>query len=87
VRAVRRRRRRGGRVAASAGGAILDFEHEIDGGGGRRCACRPAAACKPSSHETVDQRLHYVKQDGATVFKFAVRKTEEIRPRSSSATA
>ena len=32
----------------------------------------------PASHETVDQRLHYVHQDGQTVFKFAVRKTEEI---------
>ena len=32
----------------------------------------------PASHETVEQRLHYVKQDGQTVFKFAVRKTEEI---------
>jgi 3-oxoacyl-[acyl-carrier-protein] synthase-3 len=36
---------------------------------------------RPSSHETVDQRLHYVKQEGATVFKFAVRKTEEIASR------
>jgi 3-oxoacyl-[acyl-carrier-protein] synthase III len=26
----------------------------------------------------VDQRLHYVKQDGHAVFKFAVRKSEEI---------
>ena len=43
---------------------------------------------RPPSHETVDQRLHYVKQDGQTVFKFAVRKTEEIcAARSSSATA
>ena len=32
----------------------------------------------PASHETVDKRLHYVHQDGQTVFKFAVRKTEEI---------
>ena len=32
----------------------------------------------PASHETVDQRLHFVKQDGQAVFKFAVRKTEEI---------
>ena len=32
----------------------------------------------PASHETVDKRLHYVKQDGQAVFKFAVRKTEEI---------
>jgi 3-oxoacyl-[acyl-carrier-protein] synthase-3 len=29
----------------------------------------------------VAQRLHYVKQDGQTVFKFAVRKTEEISRR------
>ncbi len=36
---------------------------------------------RPASHETVDQRLHYVKQDGQTVFKFAVRKTEEIARR------
>ena len=35
----------------------------------------------PASRETVDQRLHYVKQDGQTVFKFAVRKTEEISRR------
>jgi 3-oxoacyl-[acyl-carrier-protein] synthase-3 len=33
---------------------------------------------RPASHETVDQRLHYVRQDGQAVFKFAVRKTEEI---------
>ena len=31
----------------------------------------------PASAETVQQRLHYVKQDGGTVFKFAVRNTEE----------
>jgi 3-oxoacyl-[acyl-carrier-protein] synthase-3 len=33
---------------------------------------------RPSSHETIDARLHYVHQEGATIFKFAVRKTEEI---------
>jgi len=62
-------------------GAIIDFEHEIDGGGGA-ALCMPAGGSrKPSSHETVDQRLHYVKQDGAAVFKFAVRKTEEVARR------
>jgi 3-oxoacyl-[acyl-carrier-protein] synthase-3 len=59
-------------------GAILDFEHEIDGAGGP-ALCMPAGgSLRPSSHETVDERLHYVKQEGQTVFKFAVRKTEEI---------
>ena len=36
---------------------------------------------RPASHETIDQRLHFIKQDGQTVFKFAVRKTEEISRR------
>jgi 3-oxoacyl-[acyl-carrier-protein] synthase-3 len=60
---------------------IIDFEHEVDGGGGR-ALCMPAGgSAKPASHDTVDHRLHYVKQDGQTVFKFAVRKTEEISRR------
>jgi 3-oxoacyl-[acyl-carrier-protein] synthase-3 len=58
--------------------AILGFAHEIDGSGGP-ALCMPAGGSRlPASHETVDKRLHYVKQDGQTVFKFAVRKTEEI---------
>jgi 3-oxoacyl-[acyl-carrier-protein] synthase-3 len=32
---------------------------------------------RPASIDTVQQRLHYVKQDGGTVFRFAVRNTEE----------
>jgi 3-oxoacyl-[acyl-carrier-protein] synthase III len=64
-----------------AGGAILDFENEIDGSGGG-ALCMPAGgSLRPPSHETIDERLHYVKQDGQTVFKFAVRKTEEISRR------
>jgi 3-oxoacyl-[acyl-carrier-protein] synthase III len=74
-----------GAVVVSAaepdGPRILDFEAEIDGGGGP-ALCMPAGgSLMPSSHETVEQRLHYVKQDGGTVFKFAVRKTEEIARR------
>ena len=33
---------------------------------------------RPASHETIDQRLHFVKQDGQTVFKFAVRRTGDV---------
>jgi 3-oxoacyl-[acyl-carrier-protein] synthase-3 len=57
---------------------IIDFMHEIEGNGGE-ALCMPAGGSrKPASHETVDQRLHYVKQDGQTVFKFAVKKNEEL---------
>ena len=61
--------------------AIIDWAHEIDGSGGP-ALCMPAGGSKmPASHETVEKRLHYVKQDGQAVFKFAVRKTEEISRR------
>ena len=60
---------------------IIDFAHEIDGGGGP-ALCMPAGGSRmPASHETVDNRMHFVKQDGHAVFKFAVRKTEEISRR------
>jgi 3-oxoacyl-[acyl-carrier-protein] synthase-3 len=67
--------------AEPGGSAIIDFLHEIDGTGGPALMMPAGGSRKPASHETVDQRLHYVKQDGATVFKFAVTKTEEIARR------
>ena len=64
--------------ATDAEHGILGFAHEIDGSGGP-ALCMPAGGSRlPASHETVDQRMHYVKQDGQAVFRFAVRKTEEI---------
>ncbi|MPZ17770.1 MAG: beta-ketoacyl-ACP synthase III [Luteitalea sp.] len=64
--------------ARENGVGIIDFAHEIDGSGGP-ALCMPAGGSRlPPSHETVDRRLHYVKQDGPSVFRFAVRKTEEI---------
>jgi 3-oxoacyl-[acyl-carrier-protein] synthase-3 len=68
-------------AAEPGGGAILDFEHEIDGSGGGALFMPAGGSLRPPSHETVEQRMHYVKQDGQTVFKFAVRKTEEISRR------
>jgi 3-oxoacyl-[acyl-carrier-protein] synthase-3 len=63
--------------ASEDGFGILDFEHHVDGSGGP-ALCMPAGGSRmPASHDTVDQRMHYVKQEGATVFKFAVRNTEE----------
>ncbi len=58
--------------------AILDFAHEIDGAGGQFLRMPAGGSLQPATHETVEQRLHFVKQDGQAVFKFAVRKTEEI---------
>jgi 3-oxoacyl-[acyl-carrier-protein] synthase-3 len=56
---------------------IIDFENYLDGSGGE-ALCMPAGGSRqPASAETVAKRLHYVKQDGQTVFRFAVRNTEE----------
>ena len=64
--------------AADGEPGIIDFAHEIDGSGGP-ALCMPAGgSLRPATHETVDARLHYVHQDGATVFKFAVRKMADI---------
>lgn len=59
-------------------GCFIDFLHEVDGSGGD-ALCLPGGGSKhPTSHETVDQKLHYVHQDGAAVFKFATRKMSEL---------
>ncbi len=56
---------------------IIDFEHYIDGSGGP-ALCMPAGgSLLPASKDTVEKRLHFVKQEGQAVFKYAVRNFEE----------
>jgi len=57
---------------------IIDFANEIDGKDSDALKMPAGGSLMPASHETVEKRLHYIKQDGQIVFKFAVRKTEEI---------
>jgi 3-oxoacyl-[acyl-carrier-protein] synthase III len=48
-------------------------------GSGRQFLYQPAGgSAMPASHETVDQRLHFVKQEGKQVFKFAVTNMAEV---------
>src|SRR5262249_7257338 len=68
-------------AASDGDGVILDFEHEIDGSGGPALFMPAGGSLRPATHETVDARMHYVQQDGQTVIRFAVRKTEEIARR------
>lgn len=56
---------------------FLGFWNEVDGSGGDALKMPAGGSRMPASHETVDQRLHFVKQDGQAVFKFAVRKMYE----------
>lgn len=57
---------------------ILGFQHEVDGSGGIHLHMPAGGSQRPTTRETVDARLHYVKQDGQHVFKYAVRKMAEI---------
>jgi 3-oxoacyl-[acyl-carrier-protein] synthase III len=57
---------------------FIGFQNEIDGSGGHFLYMPAGGSRMPPSHETVDQRLHYVKQEGQQVFKFAVRRMAEI---------
>jgi len=57
---------------------ILDYRHEIDGSGGEHLYMPGGGSLHPSSRETVDRKMHYVHQNGQAVFKYAVRKMEEL---------
>lgn len=56
---------------------MIDFVHEIDGSGGVALNLKGGGSLNPSSHETVDKKMHYIYQDGQAVYKFAVRKMAE----------
>jgi 3-oxoacyl-[acyl-carrier-protein] synthase-3 len=57
---------------------MIDFMHEVDGSGGCSLYMPGGGSLNPSTHETVDKKMHYVHQDGQAVFKFAVRKQTEL---------
>ncbi len=63
---------------ADEGEGFLGFVNEIDGSGGDYLKMPAGGSRMPSTKETVEQRMHFVKQDGAQVFKYAVRKMEEL---------
>jgi 3-oxoacyl-[acyl-carrier-protein] synthase III len=62
---------------AADGEGILDFSHDIDGSGGANLYMPGGGSLNPTSQETVAKRMHYVHQEGAQVFKYAVRRMSE----------
>jgi len=60
------------------GSGILDFLHEMDGSGACYLNMPAGGSLQPASHETVDRKLHTIKQQGGHVFKYAVRKFTEV---------
>ncbi|MEY4603447.1 MAG: hypothetical protein RIT43_739 [Bacteroidota bacterium] len=60
------------------GMGVQDFILRSDGSG-RQYLIQPAGgSANPPTHETVENRMHYVKQEGKQVFKFAVTNMAEV---------
>jgi 3-oxoacyl-[acyl-carrier-protein] synthase-3 len=57
---------------------IQDFILRSDGSGKQYLHQKAGGSVRPASHETVDQREHYVFQDGQPVFKAAVKGMSEV---------
>jgi 3-oxoacyl-[acyl-carrier-protein] synthase-3 len=54
------------------GFGLLDFILHIDGGGGEYLCMKGGGSRRPATHETVDNKEHFVFQDGSQVFKASV---------------
>ena len=60
------------------GNGVLDSILKSDGSG-RQYLIQPAGgSANPPTHKTVDERMHFVKQEGQQVFKFAVTNMAEV---------
>lgn len=60
------------------GTGVIDTKMRIDGSGGKYLCMSAGGSLMPASHETVDKKLHYVFQDGGSVFKYAVKGMADI---------
>lgn len=57
---------------------IIDSILKSDGNGRFFLHQKAGGSLKPASHETIDNREHFVYQEGKTVFKFAVTNMADV---------
>jgi 3-oxoacyl-[acyl-carrier-protein] synthase-3 len=57
---------------------ILDYLHVVDGWGADLLNMPGGGSLRPASHETVDGRMHFVRQKGGPVFKYATRQMADV---------
>jgi len=62
----------------SEGNGLIDHQLHTDGSGVVHLHQKAGGSARPASHKTVDAREHYVYQEGAAVFKFAVTKMADV---------
>jgi 3-oxoacyl-[acyl-carrier-protein] synthase-3 len=56
------------------GFGVQDFMMHSDGTGENHLIMKGGGSRFPASHQTIDDRLHFIRQEGQSVFKFAVTK-------------
>lgn len=64
--------------ADDSGNGIIDSILKQDGAGEPYLNVKGGGSRHPSSHETVDKKMHYLHQEGAAVFKFAVSRMADV---------
>ena len=57
---------------------LLDYAYSVDGSGSRYLHMPAGGSAHPATIETVKKRMHYLKQDGRTVFKYAVNSMVKV---------
>ena len=57
---------------------ILDAMLHTDGSGHKYLTVPAGGSLNPASQKTIDNKMHYVYQDGKTVFKFAVKNMADV---------
>ncbi len=60
------------------GYGLLDYVQRINGAGGAHLHMKAGGSRKPASFETVQNKEHYVYQEGKQVFKFAVTEMANV---------
>jgi 3-oxoacyl-[acyl-carrier-protein] synthase-3 len=63
------------------GAGVIDHVAQIEGAGGKFLYMPGGGSLNPATHETVNQKMHYIHQDGQQVFKYAVKKMAEMTER------
>ena len=63
------------------GAGVIDHVAQVEGAGGKFLYMPGGGSLNPASHDTVNQKMHYIHQDGQQVFKYAVKKMAEMTER------
>jgi 3-oxoacyl-[acyl-carrier-protein] synthase-3 len=63
---------------ASDDNGIIDHIFHVDGSGGKHLYLKAGGSLKPASHESINNKEHFVYQEGQAVFKFAVSKMADV---------